>query len=96
MPATVHNSYEDYDIIRDPDGIIAVISRRVSNNTFTIAVFLTYQRDGAEERTVFFSPKYIPAVRRVLDIAEARVKKLEADNPPTRKQYYKASAVVGE
>jgi hypothetical protein len=80
--APASSAFEDVDLIRDPDGIVGVISRRVGRNQFSLGIFKVFQRDGAEELTTYFGAKYLPAVRRVLELAEARMAKLEADHPP--------------
>jgi hypothetical protein len=74
----VRNGYEDIEEITDPDGVIALISRRRSNGTLTIALFKIFERDGVKEKTNFFGSRHLPAVRRVLAIAETRLAKLES------------------
>jgi hypothetical protein len=74
----IRNGYEDIEEIADPDGVIAVISRRRSNGTLSVAVFKTFERDGTKEKTNFFNAKHFAGVRRVLEIAEKRIEKLEA------------------
>jgi len=83
MSTPTHQGYEDYDTIRDPEGIVGIISRRIAHNTFSVALFRVYERDGQEERTLFFGRKHFAAARRVLDLAEARIAKLEAEATPT-------------
>jgi hypothetical protein len=74
--------YDDVDEISDPDGVVALISRRRSTGSFSVAVFRVYERDGVKEKTAFLGLKQLPALRRVLDIAEKRIEKLEADTRP--------------
>lgn len=73
----IRQGYEDVDEVRDPDGIVAVVTRRLSHGTFTIGLFKEFKRDGVQERTNFFELKHLPAIRRVLAIVEERVRKLE-------------------
>jgi hypothetical protein len=80
----IRNGYEDIEEISDPDGVIAVISRRRSNGTLSVAVFKTFERDGAVEKTNFFGARHFAGVRRVLDIAEKKISKLEASAPQAR------------
>lgn len=78
MSNGIRNGYEDIEEISDPDGVIAVISRRRSNGALSVGIFKVFERDGTKEKTNFLNSRHFPAVRRVLDIAEARIKKLEA------------------
>ena len=71
------SGYDDVEQITDPDGVVAVISRRRSNGALSIAIFRTFERDGVQERTSFLSAKHFAGVRRVVDIAEKRMEKLE-------------------
>lgn len=89
MPTPVRGprtGYDDIDEITDPDGVVALISRRRSNGALSVAIFRTYERDGEKEKTNFFGSKHIAAARRVLDIDEARMTKLEAAGAPAQQQ----------
>lgn len=77
----IRNGFDDIDEVSDPDGVIAVISRRRSNGALSVAIFKTFERDGAVEKTNFFTSRQFAAVRRVLDIVEKKVAKLEAGAP---------------
>lgn len=76
----MRNGYEDIEEIADPDGVVAVISRRRSNGVLSVAFFKTFERDGVVERTNFVNARHFPAVRRVLDIVEQRLVTLEASS----------------
>ena len=71
------NGYEDVEEIVDPDGVVALISRRRSNGALSIAIFKIFERDGVKEKTNFLGVKHFDAVRRVLLLAEKRIAKLE-------------------
>jgi hypothetical protein len=73
-----HAGYEDVEEIIDPEGVVGVISRRKYNGTLTLALFKIFDRDGVEERTNFLGSKHLAAARRVLEIAQERMAKLEA------------------
>jgi hypothetical protein len=77
MANAPRSAYEDIEEINDPDGVVAIISRRRSNGALSIALFKVYDRDGVREKTTFLSARHFAGVRRVLDIAEARIAKLE-------------------
>ena len=74
--------YDDIEEISDPDGVVALISQRRSNGALSVAIFRIYERDGQKEKTNFMSSKHIAAARRVLDIAEKKMAKLEAQSAP--------------
>jgi hypothetical protein len=84
MAGAVRNGYEDIEEIVDPDGVVGVISRRRSNGAVSIALFKTFERDGVREKTNFLGARHFAGVRRVLDIAEARIAKLEPAEARTR------------
>lgn len=75
----IRNGYEDIDEISDPDGVVAVISRRRSNGVLSVGIFKTFERDGVQERTNFFGARHFAAVRRVLDAAESRLDHARTD-----------------
>jgi len=77
MAGTHKTGYEDIEEITDPDGVVGVISRRRSNGALSIALFKTFDRDGVTEKSNFLSARHFAAVRRVLDIAEVRIARLE-------------------
>ena len=77
-PAQARSGYIEVDRIQDPDGALAVLSMRVGGPPIcSIAIFKTFDRDGAEEKTAFFSHKMIDSVKRVVDIAGPRAQELE-------------------
>lgn len=76
---TIRNGYEDIDEVSDPDGVVAVISRRRSNGALSVGIFKVFERDGIKEKTNFLNSRHFAAVRRVLDVVEKKIKKLEAD-----------------
>lgn len=77
MAGAARSGYEDVEEISDPDGVVALISRRKSNGAISIALFKVFERDGVREKTNFLNAKQFAGIRRVLDIAEKRIAKLE-------------------
>jgi hypothetical protein len=71
------NGYEDVETISDPDGVVGVLSRRLSNGQISLAVYKLFERDGQQEKTSFLAASHFAGVRRILAIAEDRIKKLE-------------------
>ena|SRR3972149_6169139 len=55
------------EIIRDPDGVIAVITERTRDGHITFSIAREIERDGKTERTSFLARRHLPAVRRLLD-----------------------------
>jgi hypothetical protein len=75
----VRSGYQVVVHIRDVDGILGVISMRVSGAPIhTVAIFKIFVRDGEEEKSVFWSAtKQGAAARRVLDLCLVRAAELE-------------------
>lgn len=73
MADSTRNGYEDVAEIEDPDGVIAVISRRRSNGALSVAFFKRFERDGVKEKTNFLNPAHFPGLRRVLALVEKRI-----------------------
>jgi hypothetical protein len=72
-------SYEDVDTLVDPEGVVIVISKRLQRTPlFTMAIYKTFERNGVTEKSSFVTSRQVPAVKRLLDIAVARIAELEA------------------
>ena len=77
-PSKSKMSYEDVDTLVDPEGIMIVISKRIQRQPlFTMAIFKVFERNGVKERSSFLTSRQVPAVKRLLDIAVARIAELE-------------------
>lgn len=75
----IRSGYLEVDEVRDPDGIIGIISRRVAGPPIhTIGIFKIFERDGTEEKSSFWNHKQAEAVQRVLAIIVAKARELEA------------------
>ncbi len=72
------SGYEDVDVLKDADGCVAIISRRVKNGSYSYAVMREFERDGQIERTSFMGCDAAPAAHRVIDLAVKRIAELEA------------------
>lgn len=68
--ASVRSGWLDVAHIKDPDGILGIVSRRVGGPpVHTVSIFKWYLQDGVEQKTTFWSPtKQWAAVQRVLAI----------------------------
>lgn len=75
-------AFEELDKLKNADGLVAIISRRISNGTITFAIKKEFERDGAIEQTSFISEhmmaSYLDLVKRV----EKRIPELKAKAPP--------------
>lgn len=70
------SGYEEIEILRDVDGICAVITRRTSNGQYSFMFAKEYDRDGELERTSFMHRRHIPAVTRLLPLVADRIDQL--------------------
>jgi hypothetical protein len=61
-------NYEEVDVLRDPDGVVAVITRRtIGEETYhSFAIKKEFERDGKIERTSYLNRRHSAAVRRLL------------------------------
>lgn len=75
------SGYEEVDRIVDPDGIVAIISSRLSGPPmFTIGIFKQFTRDGdASQKTSFFNPSQVEAAIRVIRLAKECADKHQAE-----------------
>ncbi len=67
---TNKSGYTDINKIEDPDGVVAIISRRNFNGDLTVGVYREYDRDGVTEKTSFMPVRQIDAAIRVLQAAK--------------------------
>ncbi len=75
---STRSGYEDVgEPIRDPEGVIAILSRRRSNGQLSVAVMKEFDRDGQTERTSFMQRRHIDAAIRVLTIARDEMDRME-------------------
>lgn len=83
MSKTSDPRFKEVDVLRDAEGIIAVISQHVQHPTrFGIAIFKEFERDGEKVRTTYFDSNLCNAVLRLMPLAQKRtdeLKKLEID-----------------
>jgi hypothetical protein len=73
------SGYEDVEELVDPDGIVAVISRRKATGDLFVAIFKQFDRQGVPMKTNFFSASHAPAVHRIVDLAVARMAALRLE-----------------
>ena len=62
-----NENFKIVEIVRDPDGIVAVITERATDGRVTFSIQRELDRNGRIERTTFLARRHLPAVRRLLD-----------------------------
>jgi hypothetical protein len=74
------SGYEELDRIKDPEGVVAIISGRLNGPpSVSIGLFKIFERDGEQAKTGFLNINQIDAAHRVLDLACERAKVLLAE-----------------
>lgn len=58
--------YRDVHVIRDPDGVVAVITEKVGEGFFSYSFMKEYEVGGQVRRTSFLHRRHAAAVRRLL------------------------------
>jgi hypothetical protein len=70
---TSRAGFKDLDKLKNADGLVAIISQRLTNNMITFAIFKEFERDGQIQRTSF-----VPEVlaKSYLDLATMAVERI--------------------
>lgn len=68
-----NTTFKEIEIVRDPDGVIAVITERVRDGRISFMIAREFERDGKTERSAFLARRHLPAVRRLLADLEERL-----------------------
>ncbi len=71
-------NYREVDIIRDPEGVIAVITERKKDGAISFGIYQEFNRNGEVARGSFLARRHIQAARRVLDDLEERLEAAES------------------
>jgi hypothetical protein len=71
-------TYEEVAVIRDPDGLIAVISKKKDSDYFSFAILKEFDREERRVRSSFLNRRHVPAIKRLLTKVEEYLD-LEAD-----------------
>lgn len=70
-------NFVETDVVRDPDGVISVITERVRDGRVSFMLAREFDRNGDICRSSFLSRRHIAAARRLLDDMEERLETLE-------------------
>lgn len=73
-------AFKDVDKLRNADGIVVVISQRVSNGLVTWALFREFPRGGRIDRTNFIPDDMTESALEMIKMAKDRISKLKASN----------------
>ncbi|HZJ67696.1 MAG TPA: hypothetical protein VFD36_29535 [Kofleriaceae bacterium] len=76
-PHARNPAYREVEVIKDPDGVIAVISEHVETGAHSFAIYREITRSGEAVRTAYMSRRHLPAVTRLLPDLEERIEQLE-------------------
>ena len=69
--------FRELDVLRNAEGMKAVISQRISNGTITFAIVREFTRDGKVETTGFIPLQAIDAFADMLELVKKRCAELE-------------------
>jgi len=70
-------NFQETDVLRDPDGVIAVITERVRDGRVSFMLAREFDRDGEVCRSAYMSRRHIAAARRLLNDLEERLETIE-------------------
>jgi hypothetical protein len=66
-----NKEFRELEIIRDPDGVIAVISERIRDGRVSFMLNREYELGGVTKRSSFLAARHLPAIQRLLsDLSE--------------------------
>lgn len=71
--------YLDLDKLKNADGIVAIISQRLSNRVITFALFKEFERDRRVERTSFIAATLRDSYTSMVKLAFERIDELNRD-----------------
>ena len=67
------DTYKEVEVVRDPDGVIAVISEHIKDGRCTFMLAREFEKDGETKRSAFLARRHIGAARRLLNDLEERL-----------------------
>lgn len=65
--------YRELEIIRDPDGVIAVITQSSRDGRISFKLAREFEQNGATKQTPYLARRHLPAIRRLLADLEERL-----------------------
>jgi hypothetical protein len=79
-------SFRTIDCLRDPDGVVALVTERIADGRVSFSISKEYDRNGKQERTAYLSRRHIDACRRLLDQLADRLELLEDQSRAKRRR----------
>lgn len=73
MSTRTQDKYREIETIRDPDGVIAIITERVSTGHLSFKILKEYEDRGEIKTTPYLARRHIEAVRRVTERVQDRL-----------------------
>jgi hypothetical protein len=77
VPSDSRNEFRTVEVIRDPDGVVAVISERLRDGRISVMIGREFERDGQTKRSAYLARRHLPAVGRLLNELNERLEILE-------------------
>jgi hypothetical protein len=74
MPRT---DFREVETLRDPDGVVAVVSERLATGHVSFMVAREFDRNGETCRSSFLARRHIAGARRLLDALEEKLDEIE-------------------
>lgn len=71
------DNYRDIEIVRDEDGVLALISEHIPSGRLSFMIAREFERGGETMRTAFLQRRHLSAAHRLLDQLEAKLDTLE-------------------
>ncbi len=71
------DNYRDLEILRDEDGVLALISEHIPTGRLSFMIAREFERGGETMRTAFLQRRHLSAAHRILDQLEAELDTLE-------------------
>lgn len=73
-----HNQkFRVVETVRDPDGVVAVITERVSDGRISFMLTREFELAGETKRTTYLNSRHLPAVQRLITDLSERLELLE-------------------
>jgi len=74
---TASDAFNELEIIRDPDGVVAVITERARDGRVSFMIAREFDQEGKTKRSAYIARRHLPAVRRLLADLEERLELAE-------------------
>jgi hypothetical protein len=62
----INSQYEEAAVLRDPDGVVCVITRRTNSEMLSFMFCKEFERDGQIVRTGYLNRRHTTALRRLV------------------------------